>query len=96
MPLDTRLELEKLESERKTIINSLAKLESQIYDFEGSYLKETGAYGNAVKVITEFSGQIPDHPTKSNSGENPDQGPDRFELTVRPSVIPFITTEIKH
>ena len=51
MPLDTRLELEKLESERKTIINSLAKLESQIYDFEGSYLKETGAYGNAVKVI---------------------------------------------
>ena len=50
MPLDTRLELEKLESERKTIINSLAKLESQIYDFEGSYLKETGAYGNAVKV----------------------------------------------
>jgi len=49
MPLDTRLELEKLESERKTIINSLAKLESQIYDFEGSYLKETGAYGNAVK-----------------------------------------------
>ena len=59
MPLDTRLELEKLESERKTIINSLAKLESQIYDFEGSYLKETGAYGNAVKVITEFSGRIP-------------------------------------
>ena len=54
MPLDTRLELEKLESERKTIINSLAKLESQIYDFEGSYLKETGAYGNAVKVIREF------------------------------------------
>ena len=54
MPLDTRLELEKLESERKTIINSLAKLESQIYDFEGSYLKETGAYGNAVKVIKEF------------------------------------------
>ena len=52
MPLDTRLELEKLESERKTIINSLAKLESQIYDFEGSYLKETGAYGNAVKVTT--------------------------------------------
>ena len=54
MPLDTRLELEKLESERKTIINSLAKLESQIYDFEGSYLKETGAYGNAVKVQREL------------------------------------------
>ena len=50
MPLDTRQELEKLESERKTIISSLQKLESQIYDFEGSYLKETGAYGNAVKV----------------------------------------------
>lgn len=51
MPItDTRKLLTTLETDRKNLLQSLSKLESQIYEFEGSYLRETGAYGNAVKV----------------------------------------------
>ena len=51
MPItDTRKLLGELEDDRKNLLSSLSKLESQIYEFEGSYLRETGAYGNAVKV----------------------------------------------
>ena len=41
----------KSNTERQNILSTISKVESQIYDFEGSYLKETGAYGNAVKVV---------------------------------------------
>merc|ERR1712228_38386 len=53
MPItDTRKMLVELEDDRKNLLTSLSKLESQIYEFEGSYLRETGAYGNAVKGWT--------------------------------------------
>jgi len=53
MPItDTHALLKTLEGDRKSLLQSLSKLESQIYEFEGSYLRETGAYGNAVKGWT--------------------------------------------
>ena len=50
MSRNLREQLQECEADRKNIIHNIQKLESQIYEFEGSYLKETGAYGNAVKV----------------------------------------------
>jgi len=51
MPICSPRELlKKYEEDRKNIQINISKLESQIFEFEGSYLKETGAYGNAVKV----------------------------------------------
>ena len=50
MSRNLRDRLQDYENERKNTIHNIQKLESQIYEFEGSYLKETGAYGNAVKV----------------------------------------------
>ena len=51
MPICSPRELlKKYEEDRRNIQLNISKLESQIFEFEGSYLKETGAYGNAVKV----------------------------------------------
>lgn len=50
MSRNLRERLQEYETDKKNIIHNIQKLESQIYEFEGSYLKETGAYGNAVKV----------------------------------------------
>ena len=54
MSRNLRERLQEFETDKKNIIHNIQKLESQIYEFEGSYLKETGAYGNAVKVGLNF------------------------------------------
>jgi hypothetical protein len=52
MPVtDTQKLLKTLIEERQTIQLNVQAIETQIYEFEGSYLRETSAYGNAVKVI---------------------------------------------
>lgn len=53
MPVtDTQKLLKTLIEERQTIQLNVQAIETQIYEFEGSYLRETSAYGNAVKGWT--------------------------------------------
>ena len=52
--VDTEKIQAELLEEVDSVKNQLKKLESQIFEFEGSYLRETLAYGNAVKVILTF------------------------------------------
>eukprot|EP01134_Creolimax_fragrantissima_P006838 CFRG6838T1 len=53
--VDPKQELEELLSRQHQIEDTLANLERQIFEYEGSYLEETQIYGNLFRGFDGFS-----------------------------------------